>query len=80
MLLLKLHSRKRPITIVLSSMGWIRGMKGHGLDMDSTKFKDGDSYYLHDEVFTHRQDYPDGQRWPLIHPALRQATRRARTW
>jgi len=43
---------KEPITIVLSSMGWIRAMKGHGLDMDSTKFKDGDSYYLHDEVLT----------------------------
>jgi len=43
---------KEPITVVLSSMGWIRGMKGHGLDMNGTKFKDGDSYYLHDEVYT----------------------------
>ncbi len=43
---------KEPITIVLSSMGWIRGMKGHGLDMASTKFKDGDSYFLHEEVLT----------------------------
>ncbi len=43
---------KEPITIVLSSMGWIRGMKGHGLDISATKFKDGDSYYLHEEVLT----------------------------
>ncbi len=43
---------KEPLTIVLSSMGWIRGMKGHGLDMDSTKFKDGDSLHLYEEVHT----------------------------
>lgn len=43
---------KEPITVVLSSRGWIRGMKGHNLDMSSAKFKDGDSYFLHDEVHT----------------------------
>ena len=43
---------KEPITVVLSSKGWIRGMKGHGLDMGSAKFKDGDSLHLVEEVFT----------------------------
>ncbi len=43
---------KEPITVVLSQQGWIRGMKGHGLDPDSTKFKDGDALYLYEEVMT----------------------------
>ena len=43
---------KDPITVVLSSMGWIRGMKGHGLDMAATKFKDGDTLLYSAEVFT----------------------------
>jgi topoisomerase-4 subunit A len=43
---------KEPITVVLSSMGWIRGMKGHGIDLDSAKFKDGDSLLLSEEVYT----------------------------
>jgi topoisomerase-4 subunit A len=34
---------KEPITVVLSSMGWIRAMKGHLEDDSSLKFKDGDS-------------------------------------
>ena len=43
---------KEPVTVVLSSMGWIRGMKGHGIDLDSAKFKDGDSLLLSEEVYT----------------------------
>ncbi|MEL6828836.1 MAG: DNA topoisomerase IV subunit A, partial [Pseudomonadota bacterium] len=43
---------KEPLTVVLSSKGWIRGMKGHGLDMSAAKFKDGDSLYLVEEVHT----------------------------
>jgi topoisomerase-4 subunit A len=43
---------KEPLTVVLSTKGWIRGMKGHGLDMDGTKFKDGDSLAFHEEVYT----------------------------
>ena len=31
---------KEPITAVLSQKGWIRAMKGHGLDISSAKFKD----------------------------------------
>ncbi len=43
---------KEPVTIVLSSKGWIRGLKGHGLDPESTKFKEGDSLHLSEEVYT----------------------------
>ncbi|MEL8055441.1 MAG: DNA topoisomerase IV subunit A [Pseudomonadota bacterium] len=43
---------KEPITVVLSKKGWIRGMKGHGLDMAGAKFKDGDSLAFHEEVYT----------------------------
>ena len=49
---LEASTPKEPVTVVLSSMGWIRGMKGHGLDMDSTKFKDGDSLFKSEEVYT----------------------------
>ncbi|MGB1068749.1 MAG: DNA topoisomerase IV subunit A, partial [Henriciella sp.] len=43
---------KEPITVVLSEKGWIRAMKGHGLDVSSTKFKEGDSLHLVEEMFT----------------------------
>jgi topoisomerase-4 subunit A len=43
---------KEPITVVLSKQGWIRGMKGHALDTDSVKFKDGDELYLLEEVMS----------------------------
>ncbi|MCB1538826.1 MAG: DNA topoisomerase IV subunit A, partial [Alphaproteobacteria bacterium] len=33
---------KEPVTLVLSAQGWIRAMKGHGLDPLSFKHKDGD--------------------------------------
>ncbi len=33
---------KEPITIVCSKQGWVRGMKGHGLDAKNFKYKDGD--------------------------------------
>ena len=49
---LEASTPKEPLTVVLSSMGWIRGMKGHGLDLETTKFKDGDSLYLSEEVQT----------------------------
>jgi len=49
---LEASTPKEPLTVVLSAKGWIRGMKGHGLDMGSTKFKDGDSLHLYEEVFT----------------------------
>ena len=43
---------KEPITVVLSKQGWVRGMKGHGLDLSGVKFKDGDSLFLAEEVMT----------------------------
>lgn len=43
---------KEPITVVLSTKGWIRGMKGHGIDLDSAKFKDGDTLLYAEEVHT----------------------------
>ena len=49
---LEASTPKEPLTVVLSSMGWIRGMKGHGLDLEATKFKDGDSLYKSEEVYT----------------------------
>lgn len=49
---LEASTPKEPLTVVLSSMGWIRGLKGHGVDLETTKFKDGDSLYLSEEVYT----------------------------
>ena len=43
---------KEPLTVVLSKKGWIRGMKGHGLDLKSAKFKDGDTLEFAEEVHT----------------------------
>ncbi|MGE0829119.1 MAG: DNA topoisomerase IV subunit A [Hyphomonadaceae bacterium] len=33
---------REPVTVVLSEKGWIRALKGHVEDMESTKFKEGD--------------------------------------
>jgi topoisomerase IV subunit A len=35
---------KEPVTVVLSRMGWIRALKGHGQKLDQVKFKEGDSF------------------------------------
>ncbi|MEL6826923.1 MAG: DNA topoisomerase IV subunit A [Pseudomonadota bacterium] len=43
---------KEPLTVVLSTKGWIRGMKGHGIDLGSAKFKDGDTLLFSEEVHT----------------------------
>ncbi|PKP80581.1 MAG: DNA topoisomerase IV subunit A [Alphaproteobacteria bacterium HGW-Alphaproteobacteria-18] len=43
---------KEPVTVVLSAQGWIRGMKGHGLDPDTIKFKEGDGPSFTEEVMT----------------------------
>ena len=37
---------REPITVVLSQQGWIRALKGHAVDLDSVKFKDGDELHL----------------------------------
>jgi topoisomerase-4 subunit A len=33
---------KEPVTVVLSTMGWIRALKGHNQKLDQVKFKEGD--------------------------------------
>ena len=33
---------KEPITVIVSEKGWLRAMKGHGLDLSTLAFKDGD--------------------------------------
>jgi topoisomerase-4 subunit A len=33
---------REPVTVVLSEKGWIRALKGHGVDISSVKFKEGD--------------------------------------
>ncbi|MEM9842155.1 MAG: DNA topoisomerase IV subunit A, partial [Pseudomonadota bacterium] len=43
---------KESLTVVLSKKGWIRGMKGHGIDLSSAKFKDGDTLLFSEEVVT----------------------------
>lgn len=49
---LEASTPKEPITAVLSTKGWIRAMKGHGLDLDSVKFKDGDELFDTAELTT----------------------------
>ena len=34
---------REPLTLILSEKGWIRTLKGHGIDGETLKFKEGDS-------------------------------------
>ena len=43
---------KEALTVVLSSKGWIRALKGHGQDLDKMKFKEGDSLGFASEVWS----------------------------
>ena len=43
---------KEPITIICSKMGWVRAIKNHGLDLSTTKFKEGDSVAFIIETYT----------------------------
>ncbi|RTK92675.1 MAG: DNA topoisomerase IV subunit A [Rickettsiales bacterium] len=43
---------KEPITIICSKMGWVRAIKNHGLDLSTTKFKEGDSEAFIIETYT----------------------------
>ena len=43
---------EEPITVILSRKGWVRGRSGHGVDMESVNFKDGDARYLEIECKT----------------------------
>ena len=37
---------EEPVTVILSKKGWVRARSGHGVDMGSVSFKDGDERYL----------------------------------
>ncbi|MFD2251356.1 topoisomerase-4 subunit A [Pseudochelatococcus lubricantis] len=37
---------REPITVVLSAKGWIRALKGHGVDLSSLQFKGDDRLFL----------------------------------
>ncbi len=36
------YVEREPITVILSDKGWIRAVKGHAIDPDAQKFKEGD--------------------------------------
>lgn len=46
---------KEPLTIILSKKGWIRSMRGHGLELTNLKFKEGDSFYLSTEIMSNER-------------------------
>ncbi len=43
---------REPVTVVLSAQGWIRSMKGHAIDPDTIRFKEGDGPSFMAEVMT----------------------------
>lgn len=43
---------KEPITIICSKMGWIKTMKGHHVEADNIKYKEGDSQKFIVEAYT----------------------------
>ena len=43
---------EEPITVILSKKGWVRARSGHGVDMESIGFKDGDDRYMELECKT----------------------------
>jgi topoisomerase IV subunit A len=43
---------QEPITVILSKKGWVRARSGHGVDMDSVSFKDGDARHMELECQT----------------------------
>jgi topoisomerase IV subunit A len=47
---LEASTPREPYTVLLSEKGWIRAMKGHGLDLDGVKFKEGDGLFGSVEV------------------------------
>jgi topoisomerase-4 subunit A len=43
---------EEPITVILSKKGWVRARSGHGVDMESVNFKDGDARHMELECKT----------------------------
>lgn len=40
------ETEREPLTVLLSREGWVRAIRGHGLDLDAQKFKEGDAPQL----------------------------------
>ena len=49
---LEASTPKEPFTVLLSEKGWIRAMKGHGHDLSTAKFKEGDALLYSVEVMS----------------------------
>jgi len=43
---------EEPITVILSKKGWVRARSGHGVDMETVNFKDGDARFMELECKT----------------------------
>lgn len=43
---------KEPLTIICSELGWVRALKGHNIELDNLRYKDGDSSRFNIELFT----------------------------
>ena len=43
---------EEPITVILSKKGWVRARSGHGVDMESVNYKDGDARFMELECKT----------------------------
>jgi topoisomerase-4 subunit A len=43
---------REPVTVILSEKGWIRAVRGHGVDASAQKFKEGDALRLGLECWT----------------------------
>lgn len=52
---------EEPVTVILSKRGWIRARNGHGIDMSTISFKDGDEHFLEVECKTTDQAILLGQ-------------------
>ncbi|ATI12836.1 MULTISPECIES: DNA topoisomerase IV subunit A [Acetobacter] len=37
---------REPLTMILSQKGWVRAVKGHNVDLENQKFKEGDAFKL----------------------------------
>ena len=40
------HVERERVTVILSQQGWIRAARGHDVDLNAQRFKEGDSAYL----------------------------------
>lgn len=48
-------SPSEPITVVLSSHGWIKAGKGHNVNGESLTYKSGDSYFTHVKTMSNKR-------------------------